>query len=343
MMCRALLLAALVAVAVAYPTPDEGKFRPVEGARGPSSSSGAHQTTNFAQRTERDGGVKGGFAPRTGTFGGGTGFSGALDAAFRHGGFGGSGGGVQSISEDVGGLGSQALASYGGGGGGFGGGGGGFGGGGGGFGGGGGSYNNQPDKTIYVRLPGAGNGGGGGSLPPLSAGPPQKHYRIVIIRSPSPPPVQPILPPRTEQKTIIYVLHQKPKVAQQQVLESPVVKHPPQVLFVGYDDELSSKDLQQLAKGDHTGFSVTSQQDPVIGGAADDNFDGNQVYGFEGGNSPGGVTGSNNFGSSFGGSQVSALEPFHSSGTTFSQGPSGYSFSRRRGVSSTSDRESNQS
>jgi len=127
------------------------------------------------------------------------------------------------------------------------------------------SYQTQqsagPDKTIYVRLPAENVQ----QPAPISAGPPQKHYRIVIIKSPTPPAVQPILPPRNEQKTIIYVLHQKPKV-QQQVIETPVVKHAPQVLFVGYDDELSTDDLQKLAKGDHSGFSVTSQQDPHLTG-----------------------------------------------------------------------------
>jgi len=118
----------------------------------------------------------------------------------------------------------------------------------------------EPDKTIFVRLPEE-EGGQVITRPPQSAGPPQKHYRIVIIRNPTPPEIQPILPPKTEQKTVIYVLHQKPKV-QQQVIETPVVKHPPQVLFVGYDEELSSDDLQKLAQGDHSGFTVTSQQNP---------------------------------------------------------------------------------
>jgi len=114
-----------------------------------------------------------------------------------------------------------------------------------------------PDKTIYVRLPTENTPS---SLPPISAGPPQKHYRIVILKTPTPPVRQPILPPKVQQKTIIYVLHQKPKL-EQQVIETPSVKHPPQVLFVGYDDELTSEDLQKLAQGDHTGFTVTSQQE----------------------------------------------------------------------------------
>jgi len=120
-----------------------------------------------------------------------------------------------------------------------------------------------PDKTIYVRLPAEQVI----QPAPISAGPPQKHYRIVIVKAPTPPVVQPVLPPRSEQKTIIYVLHQKPKI-EQQVIETPVVKHAPQVLFVGYDDELSTEDLQKLAKGDHSGFTVTSQQDPGAGAAA---------------------------------------------------------------------------
>lgn len=209
-----LLLVALATVVTGLPLafPEQG-FRPVQGARGPSSSS----SQIGAARPTRSG------SSSSSHFGGNV-----FDNSFD----GGSSGSYNGGSSDQ--LG-------------------------------------DPDKTIYVRLP---QHGGSRQQSPKSAGPPQKHYRIVIIRSPNPPPVQPILPPRTEQKTIIYVLHQKPKATQQQVIETPVVKHPPQVLFVGYDDELSSQDLQQLAKGDHTGFQVSSQQGP-----AGDGFQDNQVFG----------------------------------------------------------------
>ncbi|KAA0196638.1 Cuticle Protein Tweedle [Hyalella azteca] len=190
---------------------------------------------------------------------------------------------------------------------------------------GGGSGLGEPDKTIYVRLP---QNNKAIQTPPRAAGPPQKHYRIVIIRSPNPAPVQPILPPRTEQKTIIYVLHQKPSAVQQQVLETPVVKHPPQVLFVGYDDELTSHDLQQLAKGDHSGFSVSSQQQPTVG-TVEGGFENNQVL--------------DNFGSGFAssglGGQGGFTSNFHSSGSNFGTS-SGFSYNRRSAAESKTESSS---
>lgn len=114
-----------------------------------------------------------------------------------------------------------------------------------------------PTKTIYVNVP---HPEPPKPLPPVAAGPPRKHYKIVFIRAPPPPPApQPILPPRTEQKTVIYVLHQRPEVQEQQVIQVPSVKHNPEVFFVQYDNPPTAEELQQLSAGDLSGFTVSSQ------------------------------------------------------------------------------------
>lgn len=114
-----------------------------------------------------------------------------------------------------------------------------------------------PTKTIYVNVP---SPEVPPPLPPVAAGPPRKHYKIVFIRAPPPPPqTQHILPPRTEQKTLIYVLHQRPEEQQQRVVEVPHIPHDPQVYFVEYDTPPTAHDLQQLSSGNLDGFSVTAQ------------------------------------------------------------------------------------
>ncbi|XP_063885299.1 uncharacterized protein LOC135113711 [Scylla paramamosain] len=114
-----------------------------------------------------------------------------------------------------------------------------------------------PTKTIYVNLPPQ---GAPPPLPPVAAGPPRKHFKIVLIRAPAPPPqVQTILPPRTEHKTKIYVLHQRPQDEPPQVVEVPHVPHDPQVYFVEYDTPPTAHDLQQLSSGNLNGFTVTPQ------------------------------------------------------------------------------------
>lgn len=93
----------------------------------------------------------------------------------------------------------------------------------------------------------------------MAAGPPRKHFKIVLIRAPAPPPqVQTILPPRTEHKTKIYVLHQRQQ-DEPQVVEVPHVPHDPQVYFVEYDTPPTAHDLQQLSSGNLNGFNVTPQ------------------------------------------------------------------------------------
>ena len=161
----------------------------------------------------------------------------------------------------------------GGGGGGYSGGGAGFGGGAalGGGGGGGGGGAAGPTKTIFVNVP---QPDPQPAPAPIAAGPPRKHYKIVFIRAPTPaPPPQPILPPRTEQKTIIYVLHQKPEEQQQNVINVPTIKHNPEVYFVQYDNPPTAEELQQLSTGDLSTFGVSQTYSPGGGdsfGAATD-------------------------------------------------------------------------
>lgn len=129
------------------------------------------------------------------------------------------------------------------------------------------SYGSQPTKTFYVNVP---SHQPQKPLAPVVAGPPRKHYKIVFIRAPPPPPqTQAILPPRTEQKTLIYVLHQRPE-DQPQVVEVPHVPHDPEVYFVEYDTPPTAHDLQQLSSGNLEGFSVTAQQQGGGYGGGDD-------------------------------------------------------------------------
>ncbi|XP_071540589.1 uncharacterized protein [Panulirus ornatus] len=115
-----------------------------------------------------------------------------------------------------------------------------------------------PTKTIYVNVP---HPTPASPLPPIAAGPPRKHYKIVFIRAPPPPPPpQPILPPRTERKTLIYVLHRRPQVQEQKVIRVPNVQHDPEVYFVQYDNPPSAEELQQLSAGNLQGYSVAAQR-----------------------------------------------------------------------------------
>ncbi|XP_042239024.1 glycine-rich RNA-binding protein GRP1A-like [Homarus americanus] len=126
-----------------------------------------------------------------------------------------------------------------------------------------------PTKTIYVNVP---HPEPPRPLPPIAAGPPRKHYKIVFIRAPAPrPPPQPILPPRTEQKTIIYVLHQRPLVHDQKVIQVPPTEtHDPEVFFVQYDQPPSAQELQQLSSGNLEGFTVTAQAAEINAGRTGD-------------------------------------------------------------------------
>lgn len=79
-------------------------------------------------------------------------------------------------------------------------------------------------------------------IPP--AAPPQKHYKIVFIKAPTPPtptaPALPPLPPQDEEKTLIYVLVKKPEEAPEVVLptQAPTQPSKPEVYFIRYKTQV---------------------------------------------------------------------------------------------------------
>ena len=151
----------------------------------------------------------------------------------RRGGFG--SGGLGAGGFGAGGAGGFAA----GGGGGFAaGGGGGFAaGGGGGFaaGGGGGA---TVQKHIYVHVPPPEPETFRPSRP-IQVPTPQKHYKIIFIKAPTPPtPTAPVLPAfaQDEQKTLIYVLVKRPEEAPEITVPTPAPTQPskPEVYFIRY-------------------------------------------------------------------------------------------------------------
>jgi hypothetical protein len=74
--------------------------------------------------------------------------------------------------------------------------------------------------------------------------PPQKHYKIVFIKAPTPPPpTAPTieLPPQDEQKTLIYVLVKKPEEQPEINIPTPAPTKPskPEVYFIRYKTQVS--------------------------------------------------------------------------------------------------------
>lgn len=68
---------------------------------------------------------------------------------------------------------------------------------------------------------------------------PQKHYKIIFIKAPSPPKQQvPVIPeqPQDEHKTLVYVLVKKPEEQEQLVLPevAPTTPSKPEVYFIKY-------------------------------------------------------------------------------------------------------------
>ncbi|XP_055640586.1 uncharacterized protein LOC129777993 [Toxorhynchites rutilus septentrionalis] len=114
----------------------------------------------------------------------------------------------------------------------------------------GGGYNYQPatqviQKHIYVHVP-----------PPereeisyprvIQSGGPQKHYKIIFIKAPTPPqPKAPIIPPpvQNEEKTLVYVLHKKPEEPEDIILPTPPPTKPskPEVYFIKYKTQKEKK------------------------------------------------------------------------------------------------------
>lgn len=77
---------------------------------------------------------------------------------------------------------------------------------------------------------------------------PQKHYKIIFIKTPSEPAAAPQfipVPQQNEEKTIVYVLVKKPEEAQDIVLPKLVQKEPakPEVYFIKYNNKGDSQSV----------------------------------------------------------------------------------------------------
>lgn len=109
-------------------------------------------------------------------------------------------------------------------------------------GGGGGGYSSGPaaivQKHIYVHVPPPDQDEIRVQRPiPIAA--PQKHYKIIFIKAPSPPQYQaPIIPvqPQNEEKTLVYVLVKKPEEQQDIIIPTAAPTQPskPEVYFIKY-------------------------------------------------------------------------------------------------------------
>lgn len=97
-------------------------------------------------------------------------------------------------------------------------------------------------KHVYVHVPPPDN-----ELPaprkPIYVPPPQKHYKIVFIKAPTPPtPTAPIIPvqPQNEEKTLVYVLVKKPEEQPDIVIPTPAPTQPakPEVYFIRYKTQV---------------------------------------------------------------------------------------------------------
>ncbi|XP_058443372.1 uncharacterized protein LOC131425448 [Malaya genurostris] len=74
---------------------------------------------------------------------------------------------------------------------------------------------------------------------PIAVPPPQKHYKIVFIKAPSPPtPAPPVIPPlqQNEEKTLVYVLVKKQDEPDEIIIPTPAPTPPskPEVYFIRY-------------------------------------------------------------------------------------------------------------
>ncbi|XP_058454655.1 eukaryotic translation initiation factor 4 gamma-like [Malaya genurostris] len=95
----------------------------------------------------------------------------------------------------------------------------------------------------------------------------QTHYKIIFIKAPSPPsPKSVVLPPQpqNEEKTIVYVLHQKPEHKQEVILQKPepAKQNKPEVYFIKY----KTKEEQHK----HQLHFVSSTVAPVVYNGASD-------------------------------------------------------------------------
>ncbi|KAJ3618847.1 hypothetical protein MTP99_005653 [Tenebrio molitor] len=74
---------------------------------------------------------------------------------------------------------------------------------------------------------------------PIHVAAPQKHYKIIFIKAPTPPtPTAPVIPlqPQNEEKTLVYVLVKKPEEAPEIHIPTPAPTQPskPEVYFIRY-------------------------------------------------------------------------------------------------------------
>lgn len=79
-------------------------------------------------------------------------------------------------------------------------------------------------------------------VPPVA--PPQKHYKIIFIKAPTPPtPTVPEIPPihQDEERTLIYVLVKKPEEAPEIKIPTPATTQPskPEVYFIRYKPQVN--------------------------------------------------------------------------------------------------------
>uniref|UniRef100_A0A182IWE2 DUF243 domain-containing protein n=1 Tax=Anopheles atroparvus TaxID=41427 RepID=A0A182IWE2_ANOAO len=93
---------------------------------------------------------------------------------------------------------------------------------------------------------------------PFVVPPPQKHYKIVFIKAPSPPTVAPpVLPPvqQNEEKTLVYVLVKKQDEPEEIVIPTaaPTPPSKPEVYFIRYKTQ-----VRRWSPGSRAGRSTTS-------------------------------------------------------------------------------------
>ncbi|XP_062701162.1 uncharacterized protein LOC109397684 isoform X1 [Aedes albopictus] len=104
-------------------------------------------------------------------------------------------------------------------------------------------------KHVYVHVPPPED-----EVPttrkPITVPPPQKHYKIVFIKAPSPPSqAPPVIPPlpQNEEKTLVYVLVKKQEEQPDIVIPTPAPTPPskPEVYFIRYKTQVTSHRSRQ--------------------------------------------------------------------------------------------------
>ncbi|XP_018027515.1 uncharacterized protein LOC108682786 [Hyalella azteca] len=101
--------------------------------------------------------------------------------------------------------------------------------------------------------------------PPPILPDPKVHFNYVFVRTPAVQPgPRPVVVPPPQQKTLVYLLSQRPGAVGQEVIEVPSTPTQPEVYFVNYNDG----DNPQLPGGIdlQTALSQSAAQGQVIGG-----------------------------------------------------------------------------